>query len=147
MKKPIFPGLIILFLFTTCTRQETTYPQGAWKLIQTQSIQNGEATITYPGLLIGNEYKMWSEKNFMFVGRWEEDTIITDNYGYGTYTLDGNQYVETVLNHFVNNYEGKSLKMTLELKNDTLIQVYHPVDSTGRQSENVSSVEKYIRMK
>ncbi|HLF34340.1 MAG TPA: hypothetical protein VI583_08885 [Cyclobacteriaceae bacterium] len=147
MKKSIFSGLMILFLLSNCARQETTYPQGAWKLIQAQSIENGKVTTTYPGILIGNEYKMWSEKNFMFVGRWEEDTIITDNYGYGTYTLEGNEYEETVLYHFVNNYQGKSLKMTLELKNDTLIQVYHPVDSIGRQSENVSSVEKYIRMK
>lgn len=67
-----------------------------------------------------------------------------DNYGGGTYTINGNQYVETIKYHFTKDYVGKILKMSLELQNDTLIQNYHLVDSAGRQIENKSSIEKYI---
>ena len=147
MKKILFFGLISILVISACTKQTGKYPRGAWQLIQTQSIKNGKVEITYPGILVGNEFKMWSEKNFMFVGRWKEDTLVTDNYGYGTYTLEGNQYEETVLYHFSKNYEGQKLKMTLELRNDTLIQTYHRFDSTGKLSEDVTSVEKYVPVK
>ena len=90
---------------------------------------------------------MWSEKNFMFVGRWQQDSVTIDNYGFGTYILNGNEYEETVMYHFMKEYQDQKIKMTLELKNDTLVQVYHPVDSTGKSIENISSVEKYVRLK
>ena len=92
--------------------------------------------------------KMWSEKNFSFVGQWKQDTIIQDFYGGGTYTLEGNRYYENVVYHFtqpgkVMNY---NLKGLLELRNDTLIQT-SPVDDNGRIDEIRHSVEKYIRLK
>jgi hypothetical protein len=148
MKKTIFSALIITLIIASCVRKENTFPQGAWQIVQTQSVVDGKKEVTYPvPARTLSEFKMWSEKNFMFVGVWNEDTLRGDNYGGGTYTIEENQYVETVMYHYNKAYIGKILKMTLELRNDTLIQIYQPVDSTGRLIENRSSVEKFIRLR
>jgi hypothetical protein len=139
--------MVTSFIIMSCETKENRYPQGPWQLIETQSVTNGTVETTYPGVLVGKEFKTWTEKNFMFVGRWIENSITTDNYGFGTYTLDGNKYEETILYHFNRPYEGQTIKMKLDYRNDTLFQVYHRLDSTGKSDEKVYSVEKYIRLK
>jgi hypothetical protein len=37
--------------------------------------------------------------------------------------------------------------MKLDLRNDTIFQVYHRLDTAGKPDEKVYSVEKYIRLK
>jgi hypothetical protein len=147
MKSIALPLLVIAMVLNACSGTGRSYPLGAWQLVRSESIENGSNTVTYPGILVGSEFKIWSEKNFMFVGRWQEDSVTTDNYGFGTYTLNGKDYEETVLYHFMKEYQGQKIKMTLEYMNDTLVQVYHPVDSSGSPIENISSVEKYVRLK
>jgi len=43
-------------------------------------------------------------------------------------------------------WEGKTIKMTSELKNDTITQTY-PVDEKGEIDKNGATIEKYIRIK
>jgi hypothetical protein len=84
----------------------------------------------------------------MFVGRWTENSKVTDNYGFGTYTLDEkNNYAETIQYHFNRPYERQTIRMKLELKNDTIFQIYHRLDTAGNPDEKIYSVEKYIRLK
>jgi hypothetical protein len=147
MKKVIFLGLVIALIIGSCTQEKKSPIEGAWQLIETQNVTNGKVETTYPGVLVGKEFKTWSEKNFMFVGRWTENSITTDNYGFGTYTLEGNKYEETIFYHFNRPYEGQTIKMKLELRNDTLSQIYHRLDTTGKPDEKVYSVEKYARLK
>jgi len=147
MKKIIYLCLVMLLISGSCTRGKKLPIEGIWQLVQTQSVTNGQTVTDYPGALVGSEFKAWSEKNFMFAGRWKEDSITTDNYGFGIYTLDGNKYAETILYHFNRPYEGKTIKMELDLRNDTIFQIYHRLDSTGKPDKNVYSVEKYVRLK
>jgi hypothetical protein len=147
MKTIIYLGLTIIIISIGCTDKKKASIEGAWQLIGTQSVTNGKVETTYPGVLVGNEYKTWSEKNFMFVGRWTENSVTTDNYGFGTYTLNGNEYEETILYHFNRPYEGQTIKMKLELRNDTIFQIYHRLDSAGKPDEMVYSVEKYVKVK
>jgi hypothetical protein len=147
MKKIIYLVLIILLVTGSCTKEKKSSIEGTWQLIETQSVTNGKIITDYPGVLVGKEFKSWSKKNFMFVGRWTEDSITTDNYGFGTYTLDENKYEETILYHFNRPYEGQTIKMKLDLRNDTIFQVYHRLDITGKPDEKVYSVEKYIKLK
>jgi hypothetical protein len=147
MKKAIYLSLVIIFISGSCTQEKKSPIEGAWQLIETQSVENGKTVTTYPGVLVGKEFKTWSGKNFMFVGRWTENSIITDNYGFGTYSLNGNEYEETILYHFNKPYEGQTIRMKLELRNDTVFQVYHRLDTAGMPDEKVYSVEKYVRMK
>jgi hypothetical protein len=147
MKKTIYLSLVIILITGNCTRDKKSQIEGAWQLVVTQSVANGKVETTYPGVLVGSEFKTWSEKNFMFVGRWTENSTTTDNYGFGTYTLEGNNYEETILYHFNRPYEGQTIKMKLDLRNDTIFQVYHRLDTAGKPDEKVYSVEKYIRLK
>jgi hypothetical protein len=147
MKKAIYLSLVIILISGSCTQEKESPIEGAWQLIGTQSVENGKTETTYPGVLVGKEFKTWSGRNFMFVGRWTEDSTITDNYGFGTYTLDGDKYAETILYHFNKPYEGQTIKMKLELRNDTIFQIYHRLDTAGNPDEKVYSVEKYIRLK
>jgi len=147
MKNSIYLSLVIIMVFVSCTPKKATSIDGAWQLIQTQNVANGKTETTYPGVLVGSEYKTWAGKNFMFVGRWTENSTITDNYGFGTYSLEGNDYSETILYHFNKPYEGKTIRMKLEFKNDTIFQIYHRLDTLGNPDEKVYSVEKYVRSK
>lgn len=148
MKKATFFGLIISAIIVSCTNQQNKFPQGAWKNVQFQSMITDSL-----GKIVTNNYnldvvKMWSEKNFSFIGQWKQDTIIRDFYGGGTYNLEGNRYEENVVYHF--SHPGKVMKYTLkallELRNDTLIQT-SPVDDNGQINKKRYSIEKYIQVK
>lgn len=148
MKKILFFSMIISLIIISCAKQESNFPQGAWKNVQFKNLSKDSlgkiVTINYDI----NDIKMWSEKNFSFVGQWKQDTIIKDFYGGGAYTLNGNRYEEYVVYHFskpgsIMNYVLKGL---LELRNDTLIQTA-PVDDNGKVNEKSYSVEKYVRVK
>jgi hypothetical protein len=148
MKKNILLILIIPLLIGSCVQQENKFPQGAWKLVQSQG-----TTTDSLGNVVSIDYhpivtKMWSEKNFSFIGQWQQDTLIRDFYGGGTYKLDGNRYEETETYHWSRpkTVLNDKYKMLLELRNDTLIQTY-PVDDNGQIDKTHYYVEKYIRLK
>jgi len=69
------------------------------------------------------------------------------NYGWGTYKLsDGTHYEESIIKH--NSFpeiEGTTIKMLIEIKNDTLIQRW-PVDENWNLQKKYM-IEKYIRLK
>ena len=148
MKTFTFLGLILSLIICSCTQQESKFPQGAWQLVysqgtKTDSLGNVVAIDFHP-----TSVKMWSEKNFSFIGQWKQDTLIRDFYGGGTYTLNGNQYEEKMIYHFgrpktVLIWTSKAL---LELKNDTLIQTY-PADDNWQIDKKKYYVEKYIQLK
>jgi len=102
-------------------------------------------TFEFPGSTTGSDIKMWTENHFLTVGRFQMDTTFIDNGVGGTYTLDGNQYEETILYMPGQNGTGQKIKMLLELRNDTLIQTW-PVDENGQIDKTNYSVEKYIRL-
>ena len=147
MKNSIYLSIVFMILSVSCAPKKSASIDGSWQLVQTQSVTNGKTETTYPGQLVGSEYKTWAGKNFMFVGRWTENSTITDNYGFGTFNLDGNDYSETILYHFNKPYEGQTIKMKLEFKNDTIFQIYHRLDTLGNPDEKVYSVEKYVRVR
>jgi len=148
MKKLILLSLIISLLIGSCIQPESKVPQGAWKMVQSQG-----TTTDSLGNIVSIDYhpvvtKMWSEKNFSFIGQWKQDTIIRDFYGGGTYKLEGNRYEETEIYHWSRpkTVLNEKYKMLLELKNDTLIQTY-PVDDNGQIDTTNLFIEKYIRLK
>ena len=87
---------------------------------------------------------MWSKENFSFVWRVAINDSLMDNYGGGTYTLDGNHYIENVLYHRAKNLLG-SIKMLIEVKGDSLIQTW-PTDENWQIDKSNYNIEKYIRL-
>jgi len=142
MKKTIFLGLIILLIIGSCTQEKKSPIEGAWKMIYAKSRTMEE---TYPAQVQGEQIKMWSKEHFTFVGHFEWDTLSQDSYGWGTYTLNGNEYEENIKLHVTKSSIGQTVRMLIEIQNDTLIQRW-PADENWVLAEEFST-EKYIRLK
>jgi hypothetical protein len=144
MKKISYLSLFLL-IYVSCTQQGSKFPQGAWKQYSSESYVDGKLTdkqiVTY------NNMKLFSEKKWEFVWKIQTDSMPYYNYGAGSYTLNGKDYSETIEMHVAKEYVGQTINMTLELKLDTLIQTWNPIDSTGKPSTRVSYVDKYIHLK
>jgi hypothetical protein len=147
MKKTIFLSVIIALIIGSCTQEKKSPIEGIWKLTYGKwyNLYPGD-TLTYqfPGNMAIYHIKIFSKENFTFVGHYNKDTLTYDNYGGGTYTLEGDRYEENVL------YAGKAIvnikvRIILELKNDTLVQKW-PADENWKLAEEYS-IEKYIRLK
>lgn len=149
MKKAVFWGTAIFLVIGGCTNQESKFPQGVWKMVQTENIVNGKSIIwtAMDTSWNGQQIKIWSEKHWHFFYIEQQDTLRGVNYGGGTYTIEGNKYFETVDYHSQKYIEGlKNVPMTLELIKDTLDQTYHPFDENGQQIDSIKYKERYVRL-
>ena len=142
MKKIIFLGLIILLIIGSCTQEKKSTIEGGWQLVSVKS-SSGE---TFPGNWTGTDVKMWTKDCFVFAGKFQQDTITFDNFGWGKYTLQGNKYEEEILFHQLDPSSiGKKIKMLVEVRNDTLVQQW-PADENWKLPEKFDT-EKYVRLK
>lgn len=147
MKKVIFLSFVVAFIFGGCDQKKKPSIEGMWKLIygKWHEWNPGDTMIyQFPGNMDIYHIKIFSKNNFTFVGHFSLDTIIHDNYGGGTYTLNGDRYEENVL------YAGKAIfnrkiRMIQEIIKDTLIQKW-PADEKWKLADDYS-IEKYIRLK
>ena len=144
--KHIFSMLLVIIMIAgSCSQPGNEFPQGAWQLVQVFSVSGNKVVKYFPASLPGSDIKMWSEGHFMFVGRFQNDTSYTDNFGGGRYTLDGNRYEEEIIYHADKGYVGAKVKMLLEQRNDTLIQIF-PVNEIGEPNKLQHFIEKYVRL-
>jgi hypothetical protein len=146
MKTKLLCFLMIAFTISACSEKKSLSIEGAWKLVHSQTFTGDSSVVDFPGIVEKNTTKIWSGNQWMFVGRNKADTTALDVYGNGTFKLEGNRYEENISILFYKPWEGKTIKMTLEIKNDTLIQTY-PVDDQGEMDKNEATVEKYVRIK
>ena len=145
-KNAIIIGTLFLLILIGCKQEPANPIEGAWNLIYVKNIANDSVVSEFPTTYQGTDIKMWTKDNWSFVARYKQDTINWDNYGGGTYTLNGNIYVENVIFHADKSYIGKKLRMLMTVKNDTLIQIW-PVDEKGEVNKSECHVERYIRLK
>ena len=120
--------------------------EGAWKLAFEHEVKGENSSLLYPGTSQGSEIKMWSGNSWALVGVFIEDSIVTDNFGGGKFILDGTNYQEIVEYHSASEYLGQTVKLFLEIKNDTLTQIW-PVDDHGDPVKSHYYMEKWVRMK
>ncbi|MCK7536062.1 MAG: hypothetical protein MZV63_36295 [Marinilabiliales bacterium] len=152
MKKLILLFLIIPVIIISCSQEQPKFQIGAWKLVQTQRVTNGKVVVTFPTDLnkeVNSQLKMYSEKNWMFVGKSLRDTVVADVYGGGTYTLEGTKYEETIMYHYGKQWVGRTSKnMTMEFVSDTLVQSYHPISAVdGQAVDSITNIQKYVRLR
>jgi hypothetical protein len=146
MKTILLYCLIVALGFSSCSQKESSKVEGAWKLVHSQTFTGDSTFVNFPGKSDIDMTKIWTENHWMFVARVKTDTVVKDEYGMGTYTLEGNKYEESIKILEYKGWEGKTIKMTMEMKNDTLFQTY-PVDDKGRMETEWACVEKYVRVK
>lgn len=145
MKKIFYVSLLIAFITGSCIEGGNKFPQGAWKLVQSQALVDDSLKILFPVTITGTDIKIWSESHFSAMGRYMHDTILIESFGAGTYKLEGNRYEESYLLHYKKKWVGQKMRMLMEIRNDTLIQTY-PVDNNYQLIKNGYSIEKYVRI-
>jgi hypothetical protein len=140
MNKTGFLCLIILLVSGSCAHKEISPLEGTWEWISADySLDRAAAPTRDEGSIM----KFWTKDHFAFIGQLAGETNIEDRYGWGNYELDGNRYTEHVVFHYEDFYQGQSVRMILEIRNDTLIQKW-PVNENW-QLPDIFNTEFYIR--
>ena len=107
--------------------------------------ENGKETASLPGTISGGQLKMYSPGYFVFVGRFKEgDKPASDNYGGGTYTLNGDDYSETIQYHTATGIVGKTLHFKLVIKGNTMT-LTGPITPENQKDFGLQLVEVYVR--
>jgi hypothetical protein len=136
---------MIAIIIGSCTQQKSSKIEGAWKFVYAKAIAGDTIAYQIPGDYTGSGIKIWSKDHFAFVGLWKKDTTTIDSYGGGTYTLNKSNYYETINYHTDKTSVGQTIKMIIEIKNDTLHQTW-PVDDNGKIDSANYRIENYIRL-
>jgi len=148
MKKSVFISLIMAGIILGCTQQEDTISpiEGAWQVVSWQSIAGDTLAMELGADYTGTEIKIWSEKYFNFVGYYTSlsDSTVVDNYGGGSYTLDGTHCEESYLYFSAKSMVGTTQKLLLEIRNDTLIQTW-PCDDNWQIDQSNYNIQKLTR--
>ena len=82
----------------------------------------------------------------MFVGRYKDGSKTEDQYGMGTFKLDGGKYEEFLPIFSYKPWESKTIRLKMEMKKDTLVQTF-PLNEKFEADENTTNIEKYIKVK
>jgi hypothetical protein len=146
MKKTMLFSALFLAILIGCKQEPVNPVAGAWQLIYAKQVSNDTITGTFPANYQGSQVKMWSDNYWMFVGQYKQDTVVDDNFGGGSYTLEGMVYKETIMYHSTKDYIGQTLRMRIVVANDTLVQVW-PADETGEIDKSNYTSEKYVKVK
>ena len=140
-------SLVLLLIWSNSIQAQNKKSsiEGVWQLVNSRSMVGDKIMSEFPVNYTGSELKIWTKTHWTFVSRYKQDSTFSDEFGGGTYKLDGNKYDENVVYHAYKPYVGKNIKMLLEIKNDTLTQIY-PLDKNGNIFKLEYSIEKYIRI-
>jgi hypothetical protein len=138
MKKIVFLSLFVILIIGSCTQQQVAKSplDGAWDVISVRQM-HGDTVSDY----VGSTLKIWSGNYYNFVGRWSLNGDTMNSFGWGTFKLEGDRYEENLVFPAPN-----TIKMLLEIKNDTITQTW-PVDDNGVVDKSNYYVEKFVRMK
>jgi hypothetical protein len=143
----LFSGLILFsaVLLQGCSNNGPSPIEGTWRLAYEYEVSDGSSTCIFPGAAKGSELKMWTGNRWSLVGVFVEDSVLTDNFAGGTFTLEGTDYREMVEFHSAPEYLGQTVHLFLEIRNDTLVQIW-PVDEEGNPVPDLHYMEKWVRM-
>ena len=146
MKKIAILSSLLLFMLAACKQEPVNPVVGAWDLIYARQVVNDSTVSTFPVDYQGSQVKMWCNNYWMFTGEFSRDTVKTDGFGGGSYTLEGIVYKETIKYHSSKDYVGETIRMRIVVANDTLIQVW-PANEMGEVDKSNYTSEKYVRVK
>jgi len=142
MKRAIFLSLIIALIIGGCSQEKKSPIEGAWQMVYASW---STRDVTFPAQVKGGQIKTWNDGYYTFVGHMELDTLVMDNYGAGTYKLDGGGFQTKRIYARTKSNIGTSERFLWEIRNDTLIQ-RQPADENWKLPEKFTT-EKYVRLK
>ena len=134
-----------LILAAGCTSNEKSPLEGTWRCVSSGSVQFSDTT--FKAMAENGMIKTFSKEYFTFVGHITNDTLTLDEFGAGTYTLEGNKYEEFIIYHDIKSLIGKRFKAVDEIKNDTLIHRFNTDNVDSWKLEKGYVTEKFVRVK
>ncbi len=145
MKKTVLFMLALSIGLVAWSQEKKSPIDGVYKLAFEYEVKGDNSTLIYPDENQGSELKIWSEGTFTLVGVFVQGSNYTDNFGAGTFTLEGNRYEETVLFHSAPQYMGQIVNLRLEMEGDTITQ-WWPVDKNAEPIKSHYYIEKWVRL-
>jgi len=116
----VFLTIVFCATLVGCTSETKNKLEGTWRLVSGTS-KTADTTREYSQMHYRG-IKMIYENHFALVGRYIRDGDTLDNYGGGSYVIEGNNYTETVNYHKYGPWIGETIPFEVEVRNDTLIQ-------------------------
>jgi hypothetical protein len=145
MKKAIILSLIIAMIIGSCTQKEVKSPyEGAWKVVSWVAMEKDSLIWKFPGNYTGSEITIIAKNHFLWAGRYKKDTTFVNNWGGGTYALDGNRLEDTFLFCVDQSMVGTKRRLLLELKNDTATYSW-PCDENWQVNKDKYYVQKLVK--
>jgi hypothetical protein len=145
MKTIVFQCFVLALIISGCTQQKSSKIEGAWKLFYTKAVYGDKPYYVFPNTdPTEGQIKIWTKEYVSFTGIIKWNSVSTDNFGVGTYKLNGNQYEESYLYCSYRPFIGKTLKLNLEVTNDTLMQT--TLEKDGKFDKSSCLIEKYVRL-
>ena len=149
VKTPLLLSCIVSFL--ACNTVKTDNAQipivGTWQLLSATTVESGKRTET--DYTKGRSMiKIINDTHFAFLNHMLDMPKDSSNHfdgGGGKYLLKGDEYTEFLDFYRDRNWEGKSFKFKVSIKNDTLIQT--GVEKVEGAGVDRTIIEKYVRIK
>jgi hypothetical protein len=121
--------------------------QGAWILVVTQQIKDGKIINFLPEGAVIHKVKIWSGNQVMFVSHYKWKNEENDDYGSGTWKLNGSKYEEFfTISSYKEVLENKTARAKIEMKGDTLVQTFL-LNEKFEVDENTKYIWKYLKIK
>jgi len=133
--------MVIPLIIISCAQQQVINSplEGVWQVVSFQQMHGDTVVFQFGKDFTGGEMKMWYSNYFNFVGQYKLGDSIVNNYGGGTFKLEGNRYEENLTYP-----ETATVKLLLEIKNDTITQTW-PVDDNGQIIKSNYYMQKLAR--
>ena len=140
---------ILLLTLLNCTNKNTSKTTmsptnkliGTWKMIYAEIKEND--SIKVKDLSSTNFIKIINDSHFSFFN--QEDYNSENFYGgAGTYTLNGENYIETLSYTSIDAIKNHQFPFTIEIKGDTLIQ--SGLEEVKEAGINREIIEKYLKI-
>ena len=133
--------MVITLITISCVQQQPIKSpiEGVWQVVSFQQMHGDTVIFQFGKDFTGGEMKMWYSNYFNFVGQYKLGDSIVNNYGGGTFKLEGNRYEENLTYPIP-----ATVKLILEIKNDTITQTW-PVDDNGQITKSNYYTQKLAR--
>jgi hypothetical protein len=134
----VVAGALVAFGQATTPRLE-----GTWELKSLKGTAQGKEYVL-GGNVSGSQLKTYSKGHFLFVGRFAFEGQESNSFGGGTYTLNGEDYTETITYHAAAATIGKTLHFKLVVVGDTLT-LTGPISAEEQASLGNRFTEVYLK--
>jgi hypothetical protein len=145
MKTLIAILMFLILIGPGCTTVNTNQIEGVWKVVGWDMYKADTLFWSMSSNLQGDEILIFAKEYFNWAGRYKLDTTYWNNFGGGTYTLDGNNMEQEILYYGSTARVGQKVRLLWEYKNDTAVQKW-PMDENWNLENGSYSIQKWIRL-